>query len=541
MTGNDTIAAVSTAPGEGGIGIVRVSGDKAAEILGKIFKMSDIDFADKTMYYGHIQDPSSSETVDEALVVFMKGPKSYTGEDVCEIQCHGGGVPLRRILDIVCGLGAVPAQPGEFTKRAFLNGRIDLAQAGAVIDLIRSKTELGYHAAKEQAEGKLSERVRAVRELLLGALAEIAVRIDYPEAFYDEEFKAARTGVSLRFVGGEKDKSTENTRLLTAGSRRASPMLKASSRRELGDLHCESLIPRNTSTTQSSAEHRQIGENLRLLASQNDDPLSKAAEDIRELLEGASAGRLIKDGVRVVIIGKPNTGKSSLFNAMVREEAAIVTATPGTTRDAIEIWLDVRGVPVLLSDTAGIREGAENIEELGIKRAKEQYRKSDVSILLLDGSEKLSDEDLDIAKLLDPEKKLIVAINKTDLPKAFEKSSLKTLSLIIDEKEILDISLINDEYSKTAVEQIEQKIEDFVLEGVNAGSSLLVTKIRHKGLLEKALGEIEEAQSVLSEGKAPEFAEINLRSAWNALGEITGETATGDIIDRVFEEFCVGK
>ena len=468
MSGNDTIAAVSTAPGEGGIGIIRISGEKAAEILGKIFAASgserrhDMVFSDKTMYYGHIIDPASAETVDEALVVFMKGPRSYTGEDVCEIQCHGGGVPLRRILDIVCGLGAEPAQPGEFTKRAFLNGRIDLAQAGAVIDLIRSKTERGYHAAKEQAEGRLSERVRAAREILLGVLAEIAACIDYPE--YDG-----------------------------------------------------------------------TGKNL-------DSELVKTASIVTELLEGAKTGQLVRDGVRAVIVGKPNTGKSSLFNALVREDAAIVTATPGTTRDSIEVWLDILGVPVLLSDTAGIRDGAGDVEELGIKRAKEQYRKADVSIFLLDGSETLSEEDQTVAKLLDPEKKHIIVINKTDLPQAFsEQKAKEILPVAFSENEILELSLLNDENSKEAVTRIEKALKDFVFGGLSSGSSLFVTKARHKALLEKAFGEIEEARSVLSKGEAPEFAEINIRAAWNALGEVTGETAAEDIIDRVFEEFCVGK
>jgi tRNA modification GTPase len=202
MTGNDTIAAISTASGEGGIGIVRISGELAADILGSLFvpARERSGFSDKTMYYGHIVDPSSTETVDEVLAVFMKGPRSYTGEDVCEIQCHGGGVPLRRILELVCSLGAVPAQPGEFTKRAFLNGRLDLIQAGAVIDLIRSKTALGYHAAKEQAEGRLSERVRAIRELLLIALAEIAVRIDYPEEFEPAVRLGSRGKAAERFL-----------------------------------------------------------------------------------------------------------------------------------------------------------------------------------------------------------------------------------------------------------------------------------------------------------------------------------------------------
>jgi len=464
MIETDTIAAVSTAPGEGGIGIVRVSGDKAAEILGKIFTAPSPSpaFADKTMYYGHIIEPTSKETVDEALVVFMKGPKSYTGEDVCEIQCHGGGVPLRRILDIVCGLGAVPAQPGEFTKRAFLNGRLDLAQAGAVIDLIRSKTRQGYYAAKEQAEGKLSERIRAARELLLGTLAGLAASIDYPE--YDGE-------------SGTYDKELE-----------------------LAEI------------------------------------------EIRELLKGAETGRLVRDGVRAVIIGKPNTGKSSLFNALAREDAAIVTATPGTTRDAIEVWLDIKGIPVLLSDTAGIREGKEEIENLGIERAKEQYLKADVTIFLLDSSEALSEEDMAIAKLLDPEKKLILAINKSDLPKVFSKESpVKILPFDFDEKEIETISLISDEGIREAISIIEEKLEAFVFNGVSPGASLLVTKARHKTLLEKAALEIGEAREAASRGEAPEFIEINIRAAWTSLGEITGETATEDIIDRVFEEFCIGK
>jgi len=469
MIGNDTIAAVSTAPGKGGIGIVRLSGDRAAEILASVFvSRNSRDFADKKMYYGHIIEPSSGETIDEALVVFMAGPRSYTGEDVCEIQCHGGGVPLRRILDIVCGLGAVPAQPGEFTKRAFLNGRLDLAQAGAVIDLIKSKTERGYHSAKEQAEGRLSLRVQEARGRLLEALAELAARIDYPEMFEEAE---------------------------------------------------------------SNRQVATFAENI-----------NEAEEIVAELLEGAEAGRLIRDGIRVVIIGKPNVGKSSLFNALAREETAIVTASPGTTRDSIELWLDVGGVPILLSDTAGIRKSEGEIEALGIERSKEQYRKAELSILLLDGSSPLSEEDKEIASLLDPGKGLLLAINKSDLPAEFETSNAaEILPFDFDEKEVVRISLIDDKNIKETVFRIEEGVKDFALGGIAAGTSLLVTKAGHKRLLEKSLENIREAQKASAGGDAPEFVEVNLRAAWSSLGEITGETATDEIIDRVFEEFCVGK
>ncbi|MCL2112147.1 MAG: tRNA uridine-5-carboxymethylaminomethyl(34) synthesis GTPase MnmE [Clostridiales bacterium] len=478
MTG-DTIAAVSTAPGEGGIGVVRISGDRSLEIMGRVFVRvgsCGTDFAERTVYYGHIVEPLSAERVDEALVFFMKGPRSYTGEDVCEIQCHGGGVPLRRVLDIVCGLGAVPAQPGEFTKRAFLNGRLDLAQAGAVIDLIRSKTARGYHAAREQAEGRLSERVRAVREVLLGALAEIAARIDYPEGFEGDG------GVGI-------------------------------------------------------------------------GALRSAAEGVAALLDGAEAGRIVRDGVRVVIVGRPNVGKSSLFNALVREDAAIVAPTPGTTRDALEIWLDMGGVPVLLTDTAGMREGAEEIEALGIERAKEQYERADLAVFLLDGSEPLSEADRAIAGGLDPEKKHVVAIGKGDLPQAFGAAEAAAiLPPEIEAGEIVRLSLIDDgqRTDKEKAGEIERRLEGLVMGGIAAGSSLLVTKARHKALLERAAAEIAEGMAALGGGGAsggadgnfagaPEFAEVNIRAAWEALGEIIGETATDDIIDRVFEEFCVGK
>ena len=475
MTGSDTIAAVSTAPGEGGVGIIRISGGEAERILGRVFaahghgRQACESFENRKMYYGHIIDPASAETVDEVLVVFMKGPRSYTGEDVCEIQCHGGIVPLRRILGIVCGMGASPAQPGEFTKRAFLNGRLDLVQAGAVIDLIRSRTEKGYHAAKEQAEGRLSERVGAVRGLLLGALAEIAVRIDYPEAF----------------EGSGKDGPAETLDI--------------------------------------------------------DSVLAEAGVMLDGLIKSAEAGRIVKDGVRVAIVGKPNTGKSSLFNALAGEDAAIVTATPGTTRDALEVWLDLCGVPVLLIDTAGIRESRDEVEALGVGRAREQYQKADAAIFILDGSIPLSSEDEAIARLLDIEKKLVLVINKADLPQAFEDADAAgLLPFPCGAENIIRTSFIGEGRVKSR-ESAEKLLERVALRDAFPGSSLLVTKERHRGLLESAAAEITEARDCFRDGAASEFAEVNIRNAWNALGEITGETASDDVIDRVFEEFCVGK
>jgi small GTP-binding protein len=425
-----------------------------------------------------------------------------------------------------------------------LNGRLDLIQADAVIDLIRSKTSLGYHAAKEQAEGRLSERVRAIRELLLTALAEIAVRIDYPEEFepavHIEDAGQARVACARLRGVSELRSRTLGPKSHCARKGRASPAILGPSKvlarfRSKHHAYLAEVAPQPCHRI--SCEPQILG---------LDAGLERAAAEIGELIAGADAGRIVKDGVRAVIIGKPNVGKSSLFNALVREDAAIVTATPGTTRDAIEAWLDIGGVPVLLTDTAGIREGADDVEILGIDKAKEHYQRADVSIFLLDGSEPLSDEDRMIAGALDPEKKLIVVVNKTDLQQKFRpEEAVSILPFLYGEKDIVRLSLIDDESDnsneKRSIALIENALEKAAFGSIYTGSSLLVTKVRHKVLLESAYAEINEASESFAEGKAPEFAEVNIRAAWNILGELIGETATDDIIDRVFEEFCVGK
>jgi len=498
---SETIAAVSTAPGAGGIGIVRISGERASVILSELFVPRCDAFLDRQMIYGHIREPRSGETVDEVLVVFMKGPKSYTGEDVAEIQAHGGSVPLRRILSLVYEAGAMPAAPGEFTKRAFLNGRIDLIQAGAVVDLIRSETDRGYAAARMQTDGFLSQRIREIRERLLSLLADITARIEYPEAFEAEENEETSEKVGKEVAGGE----TETEREMHAGTG--------------GGLGTGEMM----------------------------DGLDAALEMLARLSESAKIGRIIQNGIRVVILGKPNVGKSSLMNAIAGYEAAIVTDIPGTTRDAIEVKIDLHGIPIVLSDTAGIREGADTIEMMGIEKSKQRYENAEIALVMLDASERLTDEDVCVAAMLNPEKRTFVLLNKQDLPTVVTEDEARNLipfAAVVEKMSLADVE------SAGAVKKIAQRIEEIVLGGAGEGmlageagtyASLLVTKATHERMLAEATMEVNEARNVIALGEAPEFAEINIRAAFDILGEMLGETVTDDILDRVFEDFCVGK
>jgi tRNA modification GTPase len=457
----DTIAAIATAYGEGGIGIIRLSGEDAKAILDKIFIPKQNQYAEsivnKRLYYGHVIDPVGKHMVDEVLAVYMKAPATYTSEDVVEIYCHGSIVALRKTLALALKYGARLAEKGEFTKRAFLNGRLDLSQAEAVIDIVSAKTDKTFDVALRQMEGALSERVREIRQVLMDLLVDITVNLDYP----DEDIEVMTY-----------QKLTESTK-------------------QIGDM-------------------------------------------IGKLLSTASTGRIIREGLNVAIIGKPNVGKSSLMNALLKEARAIVTEIPGTTRDTIEEVISIRDIPIKLTDTAGIRETEDQIERIGIEKSKESFNRADLIIFIVDGSSPLSKEDRKIMSKIG-DRNVIVLINKTDLePKAEEEELRITLP---------HARLIKAAIKKNiGVEELEQEIENLVFGGqVRQQESLLVTNVRHKELLEKASESIADARSMAERSEALDFIEVDVRRCWELLGEIIGESVTEDIIDQVFARFCLGK
>lgn len=459
---NETIAAISTAYGEGGIGIVRISGDLAGQILDKIFVpafCSDADHAslNRVLRYGKIVDPNTGEMVDEVLVVFMKAPATYTREDVVEIYCHGSVIALRKTLSLSLHLGARSAEAGEFTKRAFLNGRLDLSQAEAVIDMIRAKTTKSFEVAIGQLEGRLSSAVMELRGQLLELLVEMTVNIDYPdedieEIIYDNMLK------SLSQIGGMIDK-------------------------------------------------------LRLTA---------------------DTGRILQEGLNVAIIGKPNVGKSSLMNALMRETRAIVTEIPGTTRDTIQETISLKGIPVRLTDTAGIRETDDTIEQIGIARSKESFQQADLILLMLDVSEELSEEDKYIIEHIG-EKRTILLANKIDLG---AKATLDEIQQFLPKAKIIETSMVSD----VGLEKIEEEIEQMVYGGkVSQGESLMVTNARHENLLREAAVAISDAAAMTAVYEPLELIEVDVRRGYELLGEIIGETVSDDIISEVFSRFCLGK
>jgi tRNA modification GTPase len=474
---NDTVAAISTPIGEGGIGVVRISGAESRAVLERLFrskareteadKTAPAEFQNRHMRYGHIADPLSGNTVDEVLAVFMEAPRTYTGEDVAEIHCHGSAVALRRVLSLTLREGARLAEPGEFTKRAFLNGRLDLAQAEAVIDLIQAKTDMTFDTAIRQLDGSLSHEVKRLRDGITELLVDVAVNLDYPEEDVEE-------------------------------------------------LTQQDIIR----------------------------SLSAIGDQIENLSASAHTGRIAREGLRVVIAGKPNVGKSSLLNALLRESRAIVTEIPGTTRDLIEEGLSIRGILVRLVDTAGIRETEDPVELLGVAGSREALAGSDLALLVLDASEALDQADLRVLRCV-ADRPFIAIVNKCDMPRRTDANAV--LAWIASNSSgqtgerrtpVVEISAKDG----SGLDAIEDAIETFVFRGhPKVRDSALVTSVRHADLLERALAEIREGIDMSARGETIDLTEPNIRRAWDLLGEITGETADADIISEVFARFCLGK
>lgn len=453
---DSTIAAISTAFGEGGIGIIRISGDKSEEILTKIFK-TDFKIENRKMTYGHIVDPSNNEVIDEVLCVLMKGPHTYTKEDVVEINCHGSVVSLRKTLALVLRMGARPAERGEFTKRAFLNGRLDLSQAEAVIDVIRAKTDKTFDVALGQLDGSLSREIEKIRKKILDLLVSITVNIDYPDEDIEE----------ILYDDMEKEISL------------------------IGDM-------------------------------------------IGKLTDTADTGRILSEGLNVSIIGKPNVGKSSLMNALLRETRAIVTEIPGTTRDTIEETISIKNIPIRLTDTAGIRNTKDEIERIGIEKSKEAFNKADLIIFMLDMSRELSEEDKEIMDIIG-QRKVIVLANKMDLKTKIDLEEIKNK---IPEAIIIETSMKDN----VGINIIEEEVEKMVYGGqVSQSESLVVTNVRHSQLLLESLDALSDAKNMTNLGEALEFIEIDVKKSYELLGEIIGETVSEDIINEVFARFCLGK
>ena len=454
----DTIAAIATAYGEGGIGIIRISGENSRSILEKLFvPASGKVIKSRMLTYGNIIDPASRDMIDEVMAVYMKGPGTYTAEDVAEIDCHGSVISLKKILELVLQNGARMAEPGEFTKRAFLNGRLDLSQAEAVIDIIKAKTDKSFDVAVSQLEGKLSKKVEAIRKMILDVLVEVTVNIDYP----DEDIEY------ITYENLEKNLS------------------------QIGDM-------------------------------------------IENILSTASAGRLVRDGIKVAIIGKPNVGKSSLMNELLGESRTIVTEIPGTTRDTIEEAVDIRGIPVYLIDTAGIRTTEDVVEKIGIERSKKAFNEADFIIFIIDGSDELTEEDIEIINTVG-DRKCLLLINKKDLGVSVDPD---LLGAKLPRAQVIQTSLKEG----AGVEEVKDHIEQLVYGGeISQKESVLVTNVRHKELLEKSLGSLRDALEMTRAGEALEIIEVDVNDAYGQLGEIIGETVSDDVLNEVFSRFCLGK
>lgn len=452
----DTIAAISTPKGEGGIAIIRISGDKSFEILDKIFvkKNPNANLGFYKLNYGFIKD--GEKTVDEVMAIRLKAPKSYTCEDIVEINCHGGTLVSEKVLELVLRNGARHAESGEFTKRAFMNGRIDLSQAEAVMDIIQGKTEKSVSLSLDQLRGDLRDKVNQFKKALLDITAHVNVVLDYPEEGIDDPLPA-----ELR------------------------------------------------------------------------NNLEEVYEEANRLIDSYDTGKKIKEGIKTVIVGKPNVGKSTLLNALLHEERAIVTHVAGTTRDVIEEIINIKGVPLVLVDTAGIRKTDDIVENIGVEKSKQFIEKADLVLLVLDASKELENEDIEVInQIKENKKKVIILLNKIDLNR---KIDLEGYNL----GNIVEISAKDN----IGIEDMQEKIYSYIMEEdvENSSEKLIITNIRHKTALEKTKDAIKNIFETIDMGLPMDLISVDLKEALDSLSEITGEISSEDILDHVFGNFCVGK
>ena len=457
----DTIAAISTPPGEGGIGIVRLSGDEALEIAEKVYRQGNKRLSDQpshTIHYGNLFNPKTDEKIDEVMVTIMKAPKTYTREDIVEINTHGGVLVTNKVLQTVLAAGARLAEPGEFTKRAFLNGRIDLSQAEAVMDVIRAKTDSAMHNAISQLDGNLSNLISDIRQEILNTLAQVEVNIDYPE--YDD-------------------------------------------------------VEEMTSKLMQ-------------------EKAAEVKKQVEGILETAQQGKILRDGLATAIIGRPNVGKSSLLNAFARSEKAIVTDIAGTTRDVIEEFVNVKGVPLKLIDTAGIRETEDVVEAIGVTRSKKAIEEAELVLLVFDQSQKLTDEDFEMMDLTENKERIII-LNKMDL---VQELNVGKLLEKVDPKSVISVSVATN----TGINDVEQAIVDLFFQGkTGEKDATYISNIRHISLLEQAVDALQEVINGIEFGMPVDLVQIDLTRAWDALGEVTGESVQDELITQLFSQFCLGK
>lgn len=451
----DTIAAIATPLGEGAIGMIRLSGSDAFSIANAIFKGKNLEkVASHTLNYGHIVDPKNQKILDEVMLGVMKAPKTFTREDVIEINTHGGIAVTNEILQLVIREGARLAEPGEFTKRAFLNGRVDLTQAEAIMDLIRAKTDKAMSVAVKQLDGSLSELINNTRQEILNTLAQVEVNIDYPEYDDVEEMTTALM----------REKTQEFEALLT------------------------------------------------------------------RLLKTAKRGKILREGLSTAIIGRPNVGKSSLLNNLLREDKAIVTDIEGTTRDVIEEYVNINGVPLKLIDTAGIRETDDIVEQIGVERSRKALEEADLVLLVLNASEKLTPQDRELIKISQNTNRIIL-LNKTDLPEQIESQELPN--------DVIRISVLTNQN----IDQIEERIKQLFFENAEIveQDATYLSNTRHISLIEQAVESLQAVNQGLEMGMPVDLLQVDLTRTWQILGEITGDAAPDELITQLFSQFCLGK